>query len=359
MFFSPYCLYKASISRYKSNTRLWILFSIVILLFPAVIRNSSVGTDVAVYQIPLLKMARNASSFAVFYKNASRTGISDLGYLLIVYLVKVLNGGYRFLFFIEELLAIVPIVLLVFSKRKELNVYMCLVVYNLLFYVETYNCIRQMLAVSFFVLSIFFYSQKRYACFISALIAISFHRSAIIIIIVLVLFIAVKKGNIKLIGFISFLLFTITLLFSKYYYEILIVIRNFMPFIPDRYFSMNYLVISEANFHFFEIYCCILGVVFSYLYIQKNNNDTNMRAYLLLESVALGAASFAAQSKWGYRILWYFYIFEMYSLSSVKFKSRNTRLIVNCIIIICPMILYWIYYYYLNQAAGIFPYEVF
>lgn len=338
-----------------------IIISILILIVPATIRDVSVGTDVRVYQIPVLRKVYLFQDYISYYNN-TKWNVNDRLYLILVYLCGKIFHSIHALFFFEELLVLVPIYYVVWKCRKWINPVYSLMAYECLFYIETYNVIRQNIAISFFVLAFYFYftNQPFYKYLIWNIMAVGMHQSAIIFpvfpFLLKITEIKSKRNKRYLIGIIIALIVTV----SFYYKPILRAILSILSFFPSRYSGKRYLSIAEQNFPTMDIVFTIFGIVIVFLARRAEEREQRHEWLLLMNYIVLSACYFTSMAEFGSRILWYFKIFNIFSYGYITslFKDNSLNRTICFIVMFSFLSFYWIYIYYICGSAGIFPYEV-
>lgn len=130
-------------SHYKSK---WNPYSLLALFIPAYVagaRGVSVGTDTEMY-VHIYESALNYHWSDIFYAAIT----VEPSYFVISKMAAAL-GGIFYLFFIYQLLTLVPIYLTVVKFKKYVNVGIVFFIYFCLLYSLSFNLVRQMAAVSF------------------------------------------------------------------------------------------------------------------------------------------------------------------------------------------------------------------
>lgn len=182
----------------KENCILFLFVSILIALplsFLAGIRTIDIGTDMLVYGAPNFKTAQLYSSFFDYVKNETTSGGTEVGYATVNYIVSIFTNNLNVLMFVVSLITLVSFIYASFRFKKELDVSVTLqiIIFFCLFYGSSLNLMRQTLAVSFIYLSMsYFLLERNKPNFLKGsfflLVAILFHRSAIIIVPFIIIF---------------------------------------------------------------------------------------------------------------------------------------------------------------------------
>ena len=165
-----------------------IAFALVIPCFLAAIRDNSIGTDVMVFLRPIYTAAEQATNFKNYLNTSwfhiyKYNTVSDyeFGFVLVVYTVTKVFHSISSVKFAIEFLILCPIYLALKRYCKEIPTWMGMAVFYFLFYNQTFNLMRQYIAIAFLFLGIMGYlrkdSVKHYLTF--QIIALLFHSSSI------------------------------------------------------------------------------------------------------------------------------------------------------------------------------------
>ncbi len=183
--------FKIALRFRKERKQLFILFSGLGLFLPsflAGIRSINMGTDVNVYILPLFIGAGSFDSFFKFVLH-KQSSISDILYLLLTYICRLISDDYFLLFFMITFLSMITIyiALLIDNNNKQSesksnsNILLGMLLYFLFMYNSTFNMARQSIAIGFIVLGFaFLRNNNKKNCYISILVASLYHNTAII-----------------------------------------------------------------------------------------------------------------------------------------------------------------------------------
>lgn len=160
----------------KHSTSMYLdIIAILLLIILSTLRSETVGTDTGRY----LKEFNNATN-AGYYEE----GQIENGFHYLLYCLRLITDNQMLFLFVISLLTLVPLCIVI--HKISTNISLSLFLYVVLgFYTQSYNVIRQSIAMPFILLAIYYLSQnslrKSIICFI---IATQFHLSAMLLIII-------------------------------------------------------------------------------------------------------------------------------------------------------------------------------
>lgn len=188
------------ISLGKKRQSLFYYICIVIgLLLPAILaglRDSSIGTDVELYGNYWFIYAGKYSFFP-YMKMAVEQSIGPV-YALLNYLVSIVTDDVKVFYFVLSFTETVFVYSGIRGFKDKISVPFGMFCYYTIFYNNTLNLLRQMLAVSIVCFSYRFLVKNQYAVFfILSLLAILSHSSAVFVILLFFGWIYLKKNQAK------------------------------------------------------------------------------------------------------------------------------------------------------------------
>lgn len=175
--------------RIRKEQRRFILFlAICIPCLIAGIRANSVGTDVNLYLKPLVDTAIKSASFSDFYSSswyASWEYVDirsyEIGFLCLVYIFSQLFRSIYAVQFAIQLLTILPVYYALNLRAKNAPIWFGMLTYFFFMFNPTLNMMRQGIGMAFTYLAIqYFISGNKKLYFTFQIVAILFHTSAII-----------------------------------------------------------------------------------------------------------------------------------------------------------------------------------
>ena len=363
--------FKIALRFRKERRQLFILFSGLGLFFPcflAGIRSINMGTDVNVYILPLFIGAGSFDSFFEFALH-KQSSISDILYLLLTYICRLISDDYFLLFFMITFLSMITIyiALLIDNNNKQSesksnsNILLGMLLYFLFMYNSTFNMARQSIAIGFIVLGFaFLRNNNKKNCYISIFVASLFHNTAIIIIPFIFLYNYIKnkgesyKKN-NLFEIIITLLTILTVVLSP-------ILLNFLSSISFLKNSLKFYSIwgniHEFNFSNTIFYIVIFLIVNSTAdMLKKCVNDYNY--YRLISILSIILIQLGVAVKFMDRITFYvFYPLIFLVIPKLSFKNMSTKkeLLISAFVYLL-FIAYWVYWTVYLGYHGTYPFQ--
>lgn len=207
-FFSSCLLIKISyLVNKKILKKVFIILAFLIPCILAGLRKETIGTDLQVYVKPMFQFAIDSKNFQEFLSKTwinkvtgTRWFITDveIGFSLFLYLITKIFKSFQVLLFLFQLVIITLIYKgLKFFKNQYL--YLSMLTYYFLYYVVTFNIIRQYLAIAIIFYGLKFLIERKYRYYILLnILALFFHKSAIIGLAILLLYSISDNNRIKL-----------------------------------------------------------------------------------------------------------------------------------------------------------------
>ena len=358
---------EANLNR-KNNVFVHIFSALLIITVPAILaglRDYSVGTDINVYAVPVFKYAISANSISTLMQmcKSSYLGSIEYGFLTLAYCVSrfTINAGW-FLFFISLFIQTL-VYLALYRTRNISSITLGEIVFLFLFYNESLNLMRQYMAMSVLLYALtFILIDKNYFKYIIGLIvAYLFHRSSIIGVIFIPLFLYFDNKNEsinsekltryqKIKFWIRLIFICIGVVFVSSSFD---VISNML--ISGGLLSNKYLNYLNGNYSGLSlkvfVYYALLVIP---IFLNRNRNRYGY-AYLSIFLCDLILYPLRGVMPWLYRVCVYFMYVRIFSVSSYKSNllkiisckkiNRQQILIIIsiifCIIYWCFFVLYW------------------
>ena len=171
----------------QKNQKLVIFICIMILSLLAGFRDVSVGTDVRVYAYGVSLEASKISNFKelfVFLFNSAPHLVNEIesAYLFIAFIgVKIFKSLFGTLF-LTAIIINTGVLVGLYRIKEHLSYNIAILVYCFMFYQNTYNMMRQWMAMSIIIFGIkYIYDRNLFKYIITILVAMLFHRSAFIV----------------------------------------------------------------------------------------------------------------------------------------------------------------------------------
>lgn len=150
------------------------------------LRTTLIGTDLNVYGVLNFRTAHNFQSFSAYYSYIKSVNSTEYGYAALNYIIAKFSNNINVFLFIVALFTLVPFLIGTMNIKRTFNipVEIQIILYFSIFYGLSLNVIRQSLAMSWFFLAVTVILQNTKnswaKAFLLWLIAFSFHRTAII-----------------------------------------------------------------------------------------------------------------------------------------------------------------------------------
>lgn len=359
-----------AISEKIVKKRRWI-FVLPALLIPCVIaglRAETVGVDTEGYMVPMIKAALFSDNYVSYmsskwYRIWKYLSVKnyEVGFSFIVYVfAKLFNSIFAVQFAIQAL-TVVPIYLAV--CRTKYKTWICMSVYYFMFFNTSLNMIRQMVAVSFCLLAVQFFIEKKKAFFwLFAVIGFSFHYSSVLILIVVFSYKFVQKEkNRKILGLklnpaycnmILVMLTSILCLLS------LNVIAQILPYIGlGKY--VNYLMSSSSTLQFMPMQIVTrlpILILFIVNWKTMKKKENNLNFYFTMIFLDIVVAQLTSVNIYSGRLTVYFSIFGIFSYASLCSKAKYKYFTKVCVF--AYLIFYWWYFYVFLGRDSTIPYAI-
>ena len=349
MIISLFFAFIAQKSKTTKMQRIFVALVILSLALPAGLRDSSVGKDTWAY----IRAFQSASAgyqgelFYTYYEN----GFS----LLIKILIMILKEPYYVNLFISILTNIL-IIKTLWTFRNNLSFSFSIFLYYTLYYFETYNILRQYLAIAIIFFGTKFLLDKKYVIFLAfVLLASSIHRSAIIGILYIPIDILIKK---KLLYRHKILILFFILSFAFFHNYVLDAIG--LKSVFNKYITY-YIHKSGINVNLGFFFVVRLAIIFFSLYVLRKKGfiDYEFSKFIILLNL-LG--TILTMSGYIYtftgRIGTYFLFNEIIFWSMlIKIKDKPLALLLKIVFVMLNL---FILFSNLNGSTqGQMPYKIF
>lgn len=183
----------------KTLSKLWfVILLILIALLPSIlggVRDYSIGTDIRVYGNTWFYLSRSSSNLLSLLKLASESSIGALYATFNFIVSRFTDNPHWFYFwycFVENLIVLIALR----ENRKLISTTSGWATYLLLFYNLNFNMLRQGMALVILLLGFKYIREEKFLKFsIVVLIAYLFHNTAIIALIVYIIYLVIAYKN--------------------------------------------------------------------------------------------------------------------------------------------------------------------
>lgn len=285
-----------NITRSRKRLIFWLSLPLFIL---GILRGDTVGGDLEYYLAYFDAFCRLNS-----FGNVSDVSSQEPGYQLYTYLISRLSSSHLAFFFFTYVLSLIGPVYLI-AKYSKMPLYSFFLYFALGFYTNTFNNVRQSIAISICFLGFRFLFQRKFYKYVGmAILATMFHYSAIITLLLYPL--VGNKVTIKKI------ILYLTTGAGLYILASVTILSFFINLLAFKYGDMELAITSEsAGFGMMTFYALVL---FCELYLYKSKkksshqNIERMSFFIQLQLLALLCQMFAPLFASMVRMTYYFFI---------------------------------------------------
>ena len=228
-----------SIAFGKKKSISFYLCAAIGLLLPSLLAglsDSSIGTDVELYGNYWFIYA-GKYKFIPYMKMASEQSIG-LVYALLNYLVSIVTDDTRVFYFVLSLVETTLVYFGIRGFKDKISIAFGMFCYYTIFYNNSLNLLRQMLAVSIVCYSYQFLLKNRYVLFsVLAVLAVMSHSSAIFVIVLLFGWLYLKRHESKTETYFVNLILFVVILFIMLTYQTFLKFMISHHILSERYFT--------------------------------------------------------------------------------------------------------------------------
>lgn len=333
-------------SKVKTTTNKLIIFSLSIFL-PVLIATIryKVGTDYMGYYESykmIVAYCHDLSSILSYYQEPMHVVLNLLAY-------HVFNSYHGFLFF-SSLIFMSFSFAMILNYKDKISVPMAYFIFFMTIYHLSFNCVRQMIAVSIIFYSFKYVYKRNFLKFLLLLLLASmFHKSAFICI--FLYFIWLDKGEKTKLFYIIMVLVTLFIpLFQNYIAKICELLG-----IYGKYTSDNYVVSSSFSF---MLYLVPLLILYFINKKESSENSNILRFYFRLYIVQIPMQLLGNYVAFADRLSMYLLPSQIIMipllLRTIKYNKS-----INSFIVICWYLFYYIFMFIFLKSNGVYPYSVF
>lgn len=375
----------------KKN-KLAIIISIFIILIPSLLagfRDQTIGTDLKTYVLPDFYYAVNSDNIEEYFEISKEEPF----YTILNFVISRFTNDFHWVLFIVQLIMTTLVYITIYKQREKISMWLAMLVYMILFYTRFLNLVRQGIAVCIIILSFNFIKDKKPIKYIiSIIIAMLFHRTAIIAMPLYFLNLLLEKENKKskkiIIGI------YILLIASIFFFDIILNVLLDINILPEKFepYLTKYRKESFDPEIFSTLFKAIWIIWIGFLYknIKKEDKSAGFKFSLLILDIiflqystrilnaerfsyyfgGIGAILLIPQIplEMNSKIVrnWLEKIENKLKINIINKMPKKLNDIVNndkvikviSIIIIVFLLLLYFYWYYIKYSAGeIYPYK--
>lgn len=345
----------------KKAKGLGIIFSIFAILIPSIIagvRNLDVGRDIGIYVTPVLESALE-NNFFDYMANIE----NEIGYSFFIYMISLFTDNIHVVLFLIQLFTITFIYLFAYQKREQLSMWLVILIYLLSWYCISYTMMRQSMAVAILIFSTVFFENKKYLkTILLFLLAISFHVTAVLgLIVYLVMYIFSERHSKKMKRIMFFIFLFFIVLITIFYKEFLYFLTNVIRILPEKYYTYVELYTNGKEYtNYSEMLYKLFWIVSAIIYkfkMRKVESKSDVILIFLLIDFATFIMSFDIVNVG--RAGYYFFYLAIFYLTTglIKLfrKDRINQLIIHTTII-TVLFVFWYWKFPVTSYCDTYPY---
>ncbi len=346
----------------KKKCILFLIMAILPLNILAGLRSPYLGWDVKKYFIGIHNCATSLN-FSSYIKYANKSIIEN-GFLYLTYFLVKINPNINFCLFIFESILLISFIIYIYSYKDKIDLKISFVIYCCTLYLISYSTLRQCLALSIvFLMYLTVEKNKNLFTIFLLLMAMTFHNSAIICILipfVIKYFKSEKFKNKKLFIFMSIIMFIFFLLSYEYILQLL----ADLGLLSEKYYQYvnNEFHVEGIDLSIATIIQKSAGMLLCLIYIgcrninKKEKKDNLIWIYFITIDFLVMILSFKITNI--HRITYYIYFpaaFAFFPQCKKIFKKDKTNQIIGEFLIDSIFIVFFILKMISNYYA-IYPY---
>ncbi len=359
----------AQYSSQKKQSGAFLAFSSIAILLPvllAAFRDPGIGTDTASYGINVWHSVltnHRLDSLLHQYNNGYFPEV-ELIYLALNWFIAQFTDDIHVLFFALNLIVIGFIYKAAYDNRHKANMWQVMLFFNLLFYSNSLNLLRQYIAVAIGTYAYKFLETREWKKLIFWVIIMFLWHNTTIVFVALIgidILFKIKNKKINRIIYASIAL-SIYILFVHFDEILLFIVnRGLIPYRFKAYLS------QYSDETFFDTTSTLLAffmlAFFVYLrfYLKPNENKNELTTFFSYKAIATALNLTSMISKFVFRMSYFFSnitdcIFLPRALFMLKEKSRSRYYIFSTLfVLLCTV--FWYFLYVKNGINQVIPYK--
>lgn len=343
-----------------TNAKVSVFFALLIPCLIAGLRHKTIGTDVQGYVENLFQTAESAGSFSDYFQSGytqfgwdyMAVKDTEFGFALLTFLIQRIFGNMQVLLFVLQALTVIPVYKGLRAFEKTQPVWLGMAVYYLMFYNQTFNMMRQWIAMAVLFYAFQFLVNKSYRkYFVFVLIAWLFHASALFGIAIFAIYRLVASENKfgkAMKAFLICLIGVAALLGLD-------VVMRIMDMLGIKYGSYidGTLTFMPNQIWYRLVLVLLLAVRWKYI------KQTDRKVYFYLVAVVFDFLASQLTSIYAHSVRIGVYFSEYYMLVypsiCVATRHKNNKKLMQGIVL-CFLCVYWFYVYVYGGTGQTVPY---
>ncbi len=332
----------------------------------ASVRATSVGNDISVYVLPNYNIAEKMSVSIQSFIEFQGVSNCELLFSLLIFLGAKI-GSVSLIFFLTELLIIIPVYYSLWLERDQLSLPAGLVIYYLLWYSFSLSGMRQSIAMSFILMAFVLWCQgkEKKKILLSVVIAALFHVSALLVVAIVFILCIINKVSYKKFKYMNLVVLLGLFIFYRVFENLL---AGFLELVQPRYAQYIYENAETAmdfnSIPMTDLLAKTAPLIYATFIIKKqmpsSTHSKHEKFELSLSWLGRYFLLFMVNFKESLRIAFYFdYIYILTlprSFKIVKCNKNRKVTYMSIIILFGPLLAYWFYNY---MVLGVYKTNIF
>lgn len=345
---------------FKGLKILFWIFTLLGLLIPVYLasaRDTSVGFDVKYYVEPFFDIACKSKTFSEYVDDVK----SDYVYMGINYIVSRFTKDLFWLHFTLQSLMISMIYYVAYQYRKKFPIWIVIFLYFTIMYCTTYNIVRQSLAVAITFLGYYFFiNNKRKLFFTLMILALLSHPTSIVCLLYLSVDYIVKIKNSRLkyftIIFLSISFVGILFLFKD-------MINLLLTLGGDNVQRYSYYIENtEGGISKFDVALKIFTlIIIIYGLVKKVTDERLLLSFLMLTFLGIITVFLNLIATSANRFTFYFQDISFIAIPMILYSKKiliHIRLVLTLLYISLALTTFYTVFVINGKTAGyIYPYK--
>lgn len=350
-----YCANYFFDKKLKKLSFLFILFLIAYNTVFAGLRNFGVGIDTTVYIDSYFDYASSMVNIKDFFNYEG-----DLGFLGLAFLATKFSNDSQALLVVTALFIFAFFYLAIWRLKKlqNINIFVCNLLFCIVFYCHTLNLMRQFCAIALLVFAFTFFIQKRwYVYIVLQIVAYFFHSTSVLFIIVPVFWQISLMKSIKIRNLYAAVAILGFILLTSFYFYFLTLLGNFgliTEVYADRYSSTGgYLNTNGSGL--FSLISIIIPLLYIYYSYKRKAISSKMMFFIFIMCIfSLILIQLSRTVRYTERLAFYTNVIYFIFLSHLMISKRIEKSV--SILYLLFLLYSWYRIYIVGHGGDILPY---
>ncbi len=341
----------------QKNQKLVIFICIMMLSLLAGFRNVSVGTDVGIYANGVYLTASKVSSIKELFDYLFHSSLHTINEIESAYLFVSFIGAkiFRSLFgplFLTSLIINTGVFIGLYRIKEHLSYSTAIMVYCFMLYQNTYNLMRQWMAMAIIIYGIkYIYDRKLIKYVITVLIAMLFHRSAFIGISLYLIALYMEKPR----NFSRQAVVVVGTVLGIVFFQPIVMALTSSGILTTKY--LKYSVGNSVSLFWQELAVRVPAIAMcAVLYKPLKKSDEHHAFWFIIMFIEAAISQLHSVADIATRISGYFVVSRIIEMSlACKIGDQKHRMIAKSLVA-AYIILYWFVMYIFLGYGDTYPY---